>query len=81
MLAREFHAHDHVLDDLCAAHAELVLAMQRAGRDEGMDARRSGAIERARAGFDIPRMATGEGGDRRAAHLARNGVNGAEISG
>ena len=79
MLARQRYTHDGVLDHLLAAHVQFELTMQRAGGNEGVDARRGGTVQGACAGFDIAGVAARQCGNRGGAHVAGDGVHRAEI--
>ena len=62
-LAGAAHGLDGGVDDLLPAHAQLVLAVQRAGRQEQVDAARSRRLDGTRRGLDVARQAA-----RQAAH-------------
>ncbi len=53
MLAREAHREPRLLEDLFGRHAELLLHVQRAGRDEGVNARCVGPLQRVDAARDV----------------------------
>ena len=80
VFARVGHAVDHRAIDLLGLHLELELHVERAGRDEGVDALLLRGLERLGAAIDVAL-----GGTRQAAHdrfgdLACNQAHGLEIA-
>lgn len=79
--ARAFHRRARGIHHLLARQSELVLAVQRAGRDEHVDARAPGALERARGAVDVAVLAARERAHRGAAQRARDARDRGEIVG
>ncbi len=79
VLARQRYCGDRRRQHLVLVHVQLVQSVQRAGRDEGVDARALGFLDGARAGLDIAAGGARQAGNRGAAHFAGNARNCGEI--
>ena len=71
---------DHALVDLLGIELELVLAMQRRGADEGVDALAFRGLERFAGAVDIALRGAGEPADHALLHALRDLVHGAEVA-
>ncbi len=74
-LARHLHAFDGGLEDLLLRHVELVLAVDRARREEHVNAMLRGILQRLGRKLDIVLVAAGEAADDGAFDFARHGVD------
>ncbi|EEF93541.1 hypothetical protein CATMIT_01827, partial [Catenibacterium mitsuokai DSM 15897] len=77
--ARLLDRGDGAFQHLLPVQVELVLAVQRAGGDEHMDARLGRAFQRARAGFDVAGVTARQGRQRRGAHFAHDRAHALEV--
>jgi hypothetical protein len=78
--ARVLHAFDGGVDDLLFSHVELVLAMDRAGGEEHVDARPGGHLDRAPRLVDVLAVAAREARDDRAPHFTRDFMHGFPVA-
>lgn len=77
--ARQRHMLVHRLQHLLAAHAQLVLAVQRAGGQEDMQARIGGCLQRTCRGFDVGLQAARQHRQRGATQLAADHRHGLAV--
>src|SRR5205085_554598 len=81
MLLREAHGKFRLLEDLLRRHAELLLHVQRARGDEGVDA--PGAprlLQRVDAALDVAVVRAAQAADGRILHHAGDGLDGLEVA-
>jgi hypothetical protein len=77
--ARLPHGPIDLLENPLAAHAQLVLEVDVAGRDEGVDARLARALERLRAALDVGRAGACQPADRGLAQGLGDAGDGLEV--
>ena len=70
-----------VRDDLVAAQAELLLHVERAGREEDVDAGARRTLERSRRGVDVRRARAAERSDGDVLRRVRDGAHAFEVAG
>ena len=80
MAARLAHRAVHLGEHLLAAHAQLVLEVDVAGGDEGVDARIGGPFQGLSAALDVGRAGAGQAADLEPADLAGDGAHGLEVA-
>jgi len=68
-------------ENLFAAHVQLVVAVDRAGADEHVDAFAAGGLERVGRGLNVAAGGAGEAADDRAIDLARDRLDRLEVAG
>ena len=78
--ARLAHRAVDLGEHLLAAHAQLVLEVDVAGRDEGVDARAHGALERLRRALDVLSSGAREAADAGLLEIARHRAHRLEIA-
>ena len=77
----ERHRRARLALDVLARRLELVLDVDVGGRDEGVDPRALGILDRAPGGVDVGLVGAGEAADDRALDLARDRLDGLEVAG
>ncbi len=80
ILARQFDRLDGDVERPIFRHLQLVLEVDGAGGDEGVDARALGLLQRLGRALDVAGVAAGEGGHRHLAVGAADGVDGLEVA-
>src|SRR5439155_8861086 len=78
--ARQLDRGHGVIEHLFLRLLELVLQVDVAGRDERMDARAPGMLERSRGSFHVERAGTGQSGHRHPVERAADRIDGFEVN-
>ena len=79
-VAREAHGQRGLVQHLLAGHAQLLLHVEFAGGDEGVDARSVGAGQRLGGTGDVAVVGTGQRADGAALHGRGNRLDGLEVA-